>query len=167
MRLTAIELRHTDQGRVARLAIPGGVLDARSASEVAVAAASIGEDRTVRVVVVSARGQVFCTGPAEDLDVFDLRPDPASALASLRVPVVAVLEGQCRAEGLEMALTADLRVGGDNTVLALDHVLSGRVPAWGGSCSRPRAVNLRNPDTRGSWSGRWKRTTPRAGSTPR
>jgi enoyl-CoA hydratase/carnithine racemase len=110
------------------------------ASELSSAAVSIREDREIRVVLVSADGPDFCTGPAPDLDVFALRPDPAAALAALRPPVVAVIGGACRGEGLEMALCADIRVGGHDTVLALDHAVHGRVPAWGGTQRLPRAI---------------------------
>lgn len=140
MRLTAIELNHTDDGRVARLVIPGGPLDGRVAAELADAAASIVEDRQVRVVVLSATGDDFCTGPADDLDRFALRPDPASAIAALRVPVIAVLCGRCRAEGLEIALAADLRVAGPDITLALDHIIDGRIPAWGGTQRLARVI---------------------------
>ena len=140
MRLTVVDFERTDNGRVARVRLPGGRLDLRTAAELAATAALVGEDRAVRVVVVSAAHDDFCSGPADDLDPFALRPDPAAALAALRVPVVVVLEGQCRAEGLELALAADIRVGGPGAVLALDHVRSGRLPAWGGSQRLPRAI---------------------------
>lgn len=140
MRLTDIELRTTDEGQVANIVLPGGPLGSRVASELATAASAIGEDRTVRTVVITAAGEDFCAGPGDDLDVVALRPDPAAAIAALRVPVVAVLEGQCRAEGLELALAADIRIGGPSTVLALDHIRSGRLPAWGGTQRLPRAL---------------------------
>lgn len=140
MRLTDIDLRVTDDGQVANIIVPGGPLGPRVAAELATAAASIGDDRAIRTVVIAADGEDFCTGPAADLDVFATRPDPATAIATLRVPVVAVLTGQCRAEGLEIALAADIRVGAPSTVLALDHIRSGRIPAWGGTQRLPRAL---------------------------
>ncbi len=140
MRLTDVDLRITDDGRVANIVLPGGPLGSRVATELATAAAAIGEDRDIRTVVISAAGEDFCSGPAADLDVFALRPDPAAAIAALRVPVVAVLRGQCRAEGLEIALATDIRIGGPTTVLALDHIRSGRIPAWGGTQRLPRAL---------------------------
>ncbi|MEL6980901.1 MAG: enoyl-CoA hydratase-related protein [Actinomycetota bacterium] len=140
MRLTAIDLDHTGDGRVARLVIPGGPLDGRVAAELAEAAAAIVEDRVVRAVVLSASGPDFCSGPADDLDPFALRPDPASALSNVRVPVVAVLTGHCHGVGLEIALAADLRVAGHDASFALDHILHGRLPAWGGSQRLARAI---------------------------
>ncbi|MEM9565115.1 MAG: enoyl-CoA hydratase/isomerase family protein [Actinomycetota bacterium] len=140
MLLNDVELVRTAQDRIAELRLPGGDLGATAAAELAAAATELIEDRSIRVVVVVARGDDFCTGQAGDLDVFALRPDPASALASLRPPVIAVLGGACRGVGLEIALAADLRIGAPDTVVALDHVRRGRVPAWGGSQRLPRAV---------------------------
>lgn len=140
MRLTAIELQHTNDGQVARLMIPGGPLDGRVAAELAMASAATVENRDVRAVVLTAAGPDFCSGPADDLDRFALRPDPASALAAIRVPVVVVVAGQCRAEGLEIALAADVRVAAPDAVLALDHIVDGRLPAWGGSQRLARAI---------------------------
>lgn len=140
MELNRVGLERSGDGRVARLDLPGGSLDAATAAELAAATESLREDREIRAVVIAARSGDFCTGPAADLDVHALRPDPASALATLRPPVVSVLRGACRGEGLELALATDIRVGGPDTVLALDHVVSGRLPAWGGSQRLPRAV---------------------------
>jgi enoyl-CoA hydratase/carnithine racemase len=138
--LSAVELDRSEDGRVATLWLPGGPLGAGVAAELAAAAESIREDRDLRAVVMAARGPDFCTGPAEDLDPTALRPDPASALATLRPVVVAALPGACRGVGLELALAADIRIGAPDGVLALDHILHGRIPAWGGSQRLPRAI---------------------------
>ena len=140
MRLTAVELDRSDGGLAAHLVIPGGPLDAVTARELAAAAEALREDRAVRVVTLRAAGPDFCTGPADDLDVFELRPDPVAALARLRPPVVAAVGGACRGEGLELVLAADVRLGAGGSVYALDHVRHGRVPAWGGTQRLPRAI---------------------------
>ncbi|MEM7272336.1 MAG: enoyl-CoA hydratase/isomerase family protein [Actinomycetota bacterium] len=139
MESTDVELVSTDDGSVAHLTIPGGPLTARTARELADAAASIRETRSIRVVTLAARGD-FCSGPGDDLDVFDLRPDPASALAALRPPVVVGIDGPCLGEGLEVALAADLRLATGRSRFALDHLRRGRLPAWGGSQRLPRCV---------------------------
>ena len=140
MELNLVEIERSDDGRVARVRLPGGLLDGGCAAELAAAASTLRDDRDIRAVVVAPRGPDFCLGPADDLDVHALRPDPASALAALRPPVIAVVSGHCRGDGLEIALAADIRIGGPRSVLALDHILRGRVPAWGGSQRLPRAV---------------------------
>ncbi|MGI9595633.1 MAG: enoyl-CoA hydratase/isomerase family protein [Acidimicrobiales bacterium] len=143
MQLTTVEVDIEDGsagGRAAHISLPGGELTAAAARELAAACESIQEDRSIRAVTLRARSGRFCTGPAADLDVFALRPDPASALARLRPPVIAAIDGECRAEGLEIVLAADIRIGTTASVYALDHVADGRVPAWGGTQRLPRAI---------------------------
>lgn len=126
-------------GAVQRLTLPGGPLDARVAAELTATLAGLVEDRSVRVVVVDS-GAGFCDGPAPDLDPDTLVPDPAAALARVRVPVVAILCGSCRSVGLELALCADIRVADPTARFALDDVRSGRLPSWGGTQRLPRAI---------------------------
>lgn len=140
MHLTSVELLLPGDGRVARMTVPGGPLSMTAARELVVAADSIRENRDIRVVVVAAAEPPFCSGPAEDLDTLSLHADPASALATLRPPVVCAIDGDCRAEGLELALATDIRVVTPEAVLALDHLARGRVPAWGGTQRLPRAI---------------------------
>jgi enoyl-CoA hydratase len=137
--LSEVFVDRADDG-VVDVVIPGGPLTAPVAAQLSAACESLREDRAVKVVTLRARDGNFCTGAADDLDAFALRPDPAAALASLRSMVVAVISGQCRGEGLEIALAADIKIGASDTVLALDHILDGRVPAWGGTQRLPRAI---------------------------
>lgn len=140
MKLTTVQLDFSHDGRAANLRLPGNALTMAAARELAEACGAIREDRTVRVVTLAAGGSDFCSGPADDLDVFGLRPDPAAALATLRPPVVVAVNGSCRAEGLEIVLAADIRIGEPGSGFALDHVVAGRIPAWGGSQRLPRAI---------------------------
>ncbi len=140
MELTKVTLDRSHDGQVASIVIPGGKLDHRTATEISWAAASLRDDRSVRAVSIAAEGDDFCVGAAADLEPYDLRPDPAAAIATLRPPVVAAIGGACRSEGFEIALACDIRIGGPSTTLALDHVLSGRLPAWGGSQRLTRTV---------------------------
>jgi enoyl-CoA hydratase/carnithine racemase len=126
-------------GAVQRLELPGGALHAACAAELVDAAAALVEDRTVRVVVVSAAGE-FCSGLGDDLDPLAYAPDPAAALARLRVPVVVAVSGACRSVGLEIALAGDIRLAAPSTRFALDDVRRGRLPSWGGTQRLPRAV---------------------------
>lgn len=142
MRLSTVELKRADNGLSAGIRLPGGPLTPLVARELAAAAESLREDREIRAITLSTDGQTFCSGPSDDLDVFELRPDPASALARLRVPVIVGVLGQCRGEGLEVALAGDIIIGATDSVYALDHITTGRVPAWGGSQRLPRAIGV-------------------------
>jgi enoyl-CoA hydratase/carnithine racemase len=140
MQLTSVNLDITNDGRLAEITIPGGLLSAASARELATLAESLVEQRDVRAVTLRAAGQDFCAGPGDDLDVYDLRPDPATALARLRVPVIAAVDGRCFGPGLEVVLAADIRVATTGAQFALDQITEGRVPAWGGTQRLPRCI---------------------------
>ncbi len=140
MELSTVDLRLSQSGQAAHIAMPGAMLTTTTARELASACESIRENRSVRVVTLQARSGDFCSGGDPDLDRFGLRPDPAAALAALRPPVIAAVAGQCRAEGLEIALACDIRIGTPGSTYALDHVAAGRVPAWGGTQRLPRAI---------------------------
>lgn len=140
MQLTNVDLRFSHDGRAAHLTIPGGELTDVTGRELAWAAESLIELRDLVVVCLSASGADFCTGPADDLAVHELRPDPASALARLRPPVIATVDGACSAEGLEVLLATDIRLATARSTFAMDHVTRGRVPTWGGTQRLPRCI---------------------------
>ena len=127
-------------GRIVTLTLPGGTLTASACRALVDQAEDLRENRSVRAVVLTADGDDFCTGTEAGFDPYDFRPDPASALAALRPPVVVGVSGACRAEGFELVLAADVRVAGPDTRLALPQAAEGRVPAWGGTQRLPRAI---------------------------
>ena len=55
------------------------------------------------------------------------------ALAGLRQPTIAVINGYCFGGGLEVALACDLRLAGDGSAFAAPEVKLGTVPGWGGT----------------------------------
>ncbi|MEM8922947.1 MAG: enoyl-CoA hydratase-related protein [Actinomycetota bacterium] len=127
-------------GPVCELTIPGGPLTAATAGALVAAVDEMIEDREVRVVLLSARTSPFCSGPGPDLDPTALDPDPAAALARLRVPVVAVIDGDCRSVGLELALACDIRVAADHSRFAFPDLADGRLPCWGGTQRLARSI---------------------------
>lgn len=140
MQLTSVDLRLSQSGQAATIVVPGGRLTGQVARELAAAAESVREQREVRVIVLRAEAPGFCDGAAPDLDVHDFRPDPASALAQLRPPVIAAVDGACLGVGLELILAADIRIGTKRSSYALDQVQHGSVPAWGGTQRLPRCI---------------------------
>lgn len=126
--------------------LPGGVLRAETARWLSTSATQLLEDREVRVVVLrSAVG--FCSGAAPDLAIDSADPDPATAIARLRVPVIAAVAGPCHSVGLELALVCDLRVATTSATFAVPDVCDGRLPAWGATQRLPRAVGA----SRAAW----------------
>jgi enoyl-CoA hydratase/carnithine racemase len=140
VRYSELEVASSERGRVRTLTVPGGALTAQTARELTDAALACAEDRTIRVVVLVAAGDDFCTGAAADLDPISVSPDPAAALAALRPPVVAACVGRCSSVGLEVLLTADVRLAHPSATFALDDAGRGQLPCWGGMQRLSRAI---------------------------
>ena len=66
--------------------------------------------------------------------------DPVAALAALRIPVVAWVDGDCHDEALELALAADIRIAGESASFRMGHVREGRIPSHGGTQRLIRAM---------------------------
>lgn len=66
--------------------------------------------------------------------------DPVAALAALRIPVVAWVDGDCHDEALELALAADVRVAGPAASFRMGHAGLGSIPSHGGTQRLTRAV---------------------------
>ena len=109
----------------------------------------------VRVLLLCAEGQHFCTGA--DLDEVQAASDSDESLAGymnqghevmLRLeasamPVVAAVNGYCLAGGLELAMCADVVFLANNARMGCQHAQYGLVPGWGGTQRLPRLVGLR------------------------
>lgn len=98
----------------------------------------------VRVVVVTGQGKAFSAGgdiaawgantPLE-FGRFWLREGHTAfdALARLRQPVIAVLNGHALGGGLELAALADLRIAEDHVKIGLPEAGLGVIPGWSGT----------------------------------
>jgi enoyl-CoA hydratase len=99
---------------------------------------------TVRVAILTGEGKAFCAGG----DIADWGALPAiemwrswtraghrafDALARLRVPLIAVLNGHALGGGLELAGTADIRIAEAQAKLGLPETGIAMVPGWSGT----------------------------------
>ena len=125
---------------VARVTLPGGPLTHRSALELVDVVDELVEDRSVRVVMVGTTSEDFCVGAAPDLNPLGIGVDPAAALARLRVPVIAGIQGRCESVGLEIVLACDIRVASPEASFSMADLGAGRLPCWGGTQRLPRVV---------------------------
>jgi enoyl-CoA hydratase/carnithine racemase len=100
-------------------------------------------DRDIRSVVIRARGRFFCTGG--DIEAWgSLSPHTMGRdwilpgisiferLAALRQPVIAAISGHALGGGLELALTADLRVAIKSARFGSPEVTLGMISGWMG-----------------------------------
>ncbi len=98
----------------------------------------------LRAVILSGAGKAFCAGGDidawSDLDAetFSRRwlrdgHDTFDALARLRLPVIAVLNGHALGGGLELASCADYRIAEAHVKLGQPETGLGVIPGWSGT----------------------------------
>ncbi|XP_072961568.1 probable enoyl-CoA hydratase 2, mitochondrial isoform X1 [Typha angustifolia] len=112
---------------------------------------AIDRDSSANVVIVSsAVPKVFCAGadlkerrlmsPNEvELFVNSLR-STFSSIEALSIPTVAVVEGAALGGGLELVLSCDLRICGENATFSLPETGLAIIPGAGGTQRLPRIV---------------------------
>lgn len=96
--------------------------------------AELSHDNTVRVIIVIGKGNCFSCGWETPRQGNSL-PRPAAALASLKKPVIAALNGDAIDQGLEIAMAADIRIAADHAKLGITMVRKGKLP-WDGGTQR-------------------------------
>lgn len=138
-------LRLRQDGSIARviLARPlqGNRADLRHLRELSDACQVIATTDGMSLVVVTAEGTDFCAGwtnEARDMRSTTDHLDPFACLASLPMPVLAVLQGRVMSAGLELALACDLRIARDDALFGIPDVAAGSMPLAGASARLPR-----------------------------
>jgi enoyl-CoA hydratase/carnithine racemase len=110
---------------------------------------------SVRVLMLSAEGDHFCTGA--DLDEVKQHSRSRASLdefisyghvvmqrlESSSLPVVAAVNGYCLAGGMELMMCADVVFAAESARIGCQHARYGLVPGWGGTQRLPRLVGLR------------------------
>ena len=99
----------------------------------------------MRVAILTGEGKAFCAGgdiaawgaltPARDGPRLgaDRAIASSTALARLKVPLIAALNGHALGGGLELAATADIRICEPHAKLGLPETGIGMVPGWSGT----------------------------------
>lgn len=108
-------------------------------------ARALDNDAKLRVVVLTGTGErAFCVGA--DIDEWaELQPldmwrrwvkrghQVFNQWACLRVPVVCAINGHAMGGGLELAITADIRIAADHATFALPEASIATCPGWSGT----------------------------------
>ena len=136
-------------------------LDQASFNQLAAAAKRVASDSSVRVVIIHAEGDHFCSGAdklflqsaASDKSGFQERvlhfPEgemtnefqkPTIAWFELDVPVVICLQGAVYGAGLQLALAGDIRIASSTTAMSVFEIHWGLIPDMGITLTLPRLV---------------------------
>jgi enoyl-CoA hydratase/carnithine racemase len=111
------------------------------------------QDDSVRVIVVTGKGDTFCSGG----DIKDMAEGKLLSwgmknflwegvhrivltMEDLDKPVIAAINGAAMGAGMDMALMCDLRVCSDRAKLAESYIMMGLVPGDGGAYFLPRLI---------------------------
>jgi enoyl-CoA hydratase/carnithine racemase len=113
----------------------------------------VGSDSDVNVVVIRGAGGNFCAGgdfdevqrlgsagPEALRSLFDTFRRACEAIAIVKVPVVAAVEGVAMAGGFELMQAADIVLVSDDARIADNHINFGMIPGGGSTQRLPRLV---------------------------
>jgi 2-oxoglutaroyl-CoA hydrolase len=111
--------------------------------------AELGEDESVRVILLGGAGDRAFTAGGDVAGFMERSPEILSRLAhnvgapeSCPKPVLAKLHGFTFGVGLELALACDLRLAADDTLLGFPEVTLGMIPGSGGTQRLAHLIGL-------------------------
>ena len=111
---------------------------------------TIDKDEEIRVLIITGAGRAFQAG-ADIAELSVMRPMDIlrwnegivrinAALEKLRQPVIAAINGDALGQGLELALSCDIRLASDKANLGFPQIVQGLIPMDGGTQRLPRIV---------------------------
>jgi 2-(1,2-epoxy-1,2-dihydrophenyl)acetyl-CoA isomerase len=114
----------------------------------------LGNDESIRVIVLTGAGRGFCSGAdvgylqklleKKDSSSFELLLDAGRSVVrrmrKLSIPVIAAVNGPAAGGGLNLALGCDIRIASDAASFGQSFSKIGLVPDWGGIHFLPRLV---------------------------
>jgi enoyl-CoA hydratase len=112
---------------------------------------TLGQDRSVRVVILTGAGDRAFAAGADIKEMVDLTPAGGmafgrkgqaltSAVERLSQPVIAAVNGYAFGGGCELAIACDIRLASENARFAQPEVGLGIPPGWGGTQRLPRLI---------------------------
>ncbi len=101
----------------------------------------INQNKDIYVVIITGAGdKAFCSGRELTSPQSSSHYSAATAIASLDQPVIAAINGEALGEGLELALSCDIRLASGKARFGLPQVAMGLIPMDGGTQRLPRIV---------------------------
>ncbi len=98
------------------------------------------DDSIYAVMITGAGDKAFCGGSELEQRLQMARYNVAAAVAGIDRPVVAAVNGDALGEGLELALSCDIRLASDRARFGLPQLAAGFIPTEGGTQRLPRLV---------------------------
>ncbi|OGO17400.1 MAG: hypothetical protein A2Z02_05025 [Chloroflexi bacterium RBG_16_48_7] len=118
------------------------VLSAETARQLIDLCSDMAADAEIKAIIITGSGEKsFCkgqerdAGPGRSLSV-------ATAVAAMQCPVIAAINGDAYAEGLELALACDIRIAAPSAMFCLPAIQSGALPEEGGTQRLPRIIGV-------------------------
>jgi 2-oxoglutaroyl-CoA hydrolase len=146
-----IQLERSHDGRVANLTLENGpysVITWEMRQRMAERFAEIDADAEIAAVVIRSAGKHFSSGgdipgflEVEPVDFTDLGHNVTAPSRSPK-PVIAAVDGYCFGVGLELALSADIRIATERSEFALPEMRLGMIPGSGGTQRLARLIGL-------------------------
>ena len=134
---------YTKKDHIAHIALnrpeAGNSINLKLAQELEDACRRINQDEDIYVVVLTGAGdKAFCKGsqPEKSGTIYSA----ATAIASIDRPVIAAINGDALGQGLELALSCDIRLASDKANFGFPQVAQGLIPFDGGTQRLPRIV---------------------------
>ena len=112
----------------------------------------INADSGIRVVILTGAGEkAFCAGSdVSELAAYDTawefrgRPDYCDAIRSIRKPVIAAVNGYAYGGGLELSMSADIRLASQTATFAAPEIKLGWIGGGGVSAFLARSAGASN-----------------------
>ena len=128
------------------------IINPQLAQELREVCREINQDDSIYVVTITGAGdRLFCGGSELEksiqaggtsaaLEDLGAQYNVATAIAGIDRPVIAAINGDALGQGLELALSCDIRIASDRAQFGFPQVTLGLIPMDGGTQRLPRIV---------------------------